>query len=73
MRTIQIQELEVIGGGLVPPADVYPGMSARLALTTFKGIGYVGTAFSMGVAAGQWLNENTPVQQWIAEALEGDE
>jgi hypothetical protein len=32
--------------------------------------GAVWTAFQGGWDAGQWLNENTPIQEWIASGLE---
>lgn len=69
MKEVSINDLEIVSGGLVPPANVYPGMDARIALRTFPGLGYVATAFGAGYAAGQWLNENTPIQEWISNAL----
>ncbi|GAB0153897.1 hypothetical protein MnBA_32970 [Marinobacterium sp. BA1] len=42
-------------------------MNASVALRTFPGLGYINTAFAGGYAAGEWLNENTPVQGWIAD------
>jgi hypothetical protein len=69
MKKLNLKDLELISGGLTPPQHVYPGMDARIALRTFPGIGYVVTAFSAGYAFGQWLNENTGIQDTIADIL----
>jgi hypothetical protein len=69
MKELSIQQLKVVSGGLAPPTNVYPGMNASVALRKFPGLGYITTAFAGGYAAGEWLNENTPIQGWIADML----
>ena len=73
MRELTIENMKLVSGAFTPPTNVYPGMPIGIALRTFPGLGYVGAAFSAGYAAGQWLNENTPIQQWISDTLDGDE
>lgn len=70
MKELNIEDMEIISGGLQPPSNIHPFMDVRIALTTFKGMGLVGAAFGVGYAAGQWLNENTPIQDWVAKGID---
>ncbi|MCA1931228.1 hypothetical protein [Rheinheimera sp.] len=70
MKELTCEQVNEVSGGFKPPTDVWPGMSARLALTTFKGWGWVGAAFSAGYAAGEFLNRNTPIQKKIASLID---
>ncbi len=69
MNKINEFEMTRISGGLVPPTNIYPAMPAGVALTTFRGLGYVGSAFAAGFAFGEWLNENTDIQAWISAQI----
>jgi hypothetical protein len=70
MKELTVEQVSVVSGGFKPPTQIWPGMSARLALTTFAGWGAVGGAFSAGWAIGSWLNANTRIQSHIAEYLQ---
>lgn len=70
MKELTVEQVSVASGGFKPPTQIWPGMSARLALTTFGGWGAVGGAFSAGWTVGCWLNDNTRIQSYIAEYLE---
>ncbi|MFB2978214.1 hypothetical protein [Microseira sp. BLCC-F43] len=71
--TLTSEELEQIWGGLRPtpesPVSGWFSGSTRLA-TRLTAVGAVWGAFQAGWEAGQWLNENTPIQSWISNALE---
>ena len=67
MRELTISEMSVVGGAFVPPSSVHPFMDYRIALTTFRGMGYVGAAFTAGYTLGELLNEHTGIQAWIAD------
>jgi hypothetical protein len=69
MKELTVEQVSVVSGGFRPPTQIWPGMSARLALTTFAGWGALGGAFSAGWAVGSWLNENTSIQSYIADLL----
>lgn len=70
MKELTFEQVNEVSGGFKPPTDVWPGMSARLALTTFKGWGWVGFAFTAGFKAGEYLNENTKIQKKIASLID---
>ncbi|MEI8570484.1 hypothetical protein U737_16360 [Methylomonas sp. LW13] len=70
MRELTITEMSVVGGGFIPPSEIHPFMDARIALTTFKGLGYLGVAFKIGYTLGEILNENTDIQKFIAQNLD---
>jgi nucleoside recognition membrane protein YjiH len=70
MKELTCEQVNEVSGGFKPPTDVWPGMSARLALTTFRGLSLVGIAFSAGFKAGKYLNENTPIQKKIASLID---
>lgn len=72
MRELTREQMNSVSGGFKPPSQVWPGMSARLALTTFAGWGLVSGAFSVGWAIGSWINVNTRIQQKIALVLNKD-
>ncbi|GET36142.1 hypothetical protein [Microseira wollei] len=59
------QELDLIKGGL----QLTPLTPVSAAIRTFPGLGYIVGAFTAGYKAGEWLNENTPIQSWISERL----
>lgn len=70
MRELAVKDLEVVSGGLAPPTNLHPRMDARIAVESFKGWGVLGSAFGLGYTIGSWLNDNTPVQAWIADGLD---
>ncbi|GAA0671300.1 hypothetical protein [Rheinheimera tangshanensis] len=70
MKELTCEQVNEVSGGFKPPTDVWPGMSARLALTTFKGWGAVGAAFSAGYMIGEFLNSNTLIQKKIASLID---
>lgn len=70
MRELNISELSVVGGGFTPPAVLHPYMDYRIALTTFRGMGYVGSAFTAGYTLGQLLNTHTGIQQWLSNNID---
>jgi len=57
MTTIQITDLNPIISKLTNEEQ-----------TKVQG-GFVLLAFQAGYRIGQWLNENTPIQEWIRDAL----
>ena len=57
--------LHLIKGGF----RIGPGTPVRMAMGTFGGLGYIGAAFMGGYEFGQWLNQNTSIQSWIANGL----
>lgn len=56
------EELSLIKGGL----QMTPGTPVSAALRTFPGLGYVLGAFTGGYQFGQWLNENTGIQNFLS-------
>lgn len=71
MEILDMNSVKAVNGGFRPPTHIFPGMNARLALTTFRGMGLVGMAFGMGYSAGTYLAENTGIDEWIADAAWG--
>lgn len=69
MRDLIITEFSIVSGAFKPP-EAHPGMDVRVALTSLGGRTAVGGAFMAGYKAGQWLNENTPVQKWIRNGID---
>lgn len=66
-----------IGGGVGLSVSGSLGLDAAGRLTaaglgTGYGLALTGAALA-GWHAGQWLNENTPIQSWISDAIDGDE
>lgn len=66
-----------IGGALGGAAGVSYGMGIGASGTAVAGLAGIGAAAGAGIAvagaggwaAGQWLNENTPIQQVISDML----
>lgn len=49
MKELTCEQVNEVSGGFKPPTDVWPGMSARLALTTFKGWGLLVQPLVLGI------------------------
>ncbi len=47
MKELTCEQVNEVSGGFKPPTDVWPGISARLALTTFKGWGAVNSVLGI--------------------------
>lgn len=56
-------------GAGVGTAEAIAITGGRAALGGVAGAG-VGTAAVAGWEIGQWLNENTPIQEWIADGID---
>jgi hypothetical protein len=73
LQDVTREELEEIYGGFRPtensPVSGWFSGGTPLA-TRLTAAGAVWGAFQAGWEAGQWLNENTPIQSWISNALE---
>ncbi|WP_127025808.1 hypothetical protein [Rheinheimera mangrovi] len=64
MNVLNAKQIAVVSGG-----NIYSA-SNLAAATRFTGaLGFLATSFKVGYEAGEWLNENTPIQSWISEAL----
>lgn len=72
-----VSDAATVGGAVGGAAGVSHGLAVRAtgnAVLGLAGIGAaagagLGVAFAGGYAAGEWLNENTPIQGWIADML----
>jgi hypothetical protein len=65
------QDGDRVIGGLKPPTVDDPASWWFRAgrVTALRATGLVGGAFLAGWEAGEWLNENTPIQEWISDAI----
>lgn len=68
MKSLSTIDAETVSGGLVPP-PITLLTDARIAATTLPGAGAVVSAVAVGWAIGEWLNDNTPIQSWISDAI----
>ena len=57
------------GGAGIATKEAIAITAGRAGLGAVAG-GAVTTAFLAGYGAGQWLNENTPIQEWIADGID---
>ena len=70
MKELTCEDVNEVSGGFKQPTYVWHGMSESLWLTTFKGWGAVGAAFSAGYMIGEFLNSNTLIQKKIASLID---
>lgn len=64
MNVLNAKQIAVVSGG-----NIYSA-SNLAAATRFTGaLGFLAASFTVGYEAGKWLNQNTPVQRWISNAL----
>jgi hypothetical protein len=70
MRNLTHSELTQISGGFKPTPDSPVSGYFRGGFRPFAlGVGAVWVAFYGGWEAGQWLNENTPIQEWLSDSI----
>lgn len=64
MNILDSKQIALVSGG-----EFYSGPNLAAAARFAGAIGFLVTSFKAGYEAGEWLNENTPIQQWISDAL----
>ncbi|HGH3320861.1 TPA: hypothetical protein ACJKZQ_003931, partial [Acinetobacter baumannii] len=69
------KELNLVSGGVGPEdfENYKPPKGTGVivkALDVVKNRGPLGVAYSVGFAAGEWLNDNTPIQEWISDGID---
>lgn len=69
MKELNSIELNKVDGGFAPPNNIHPGMNARLAMTSFRGLSLVGAAFSGGFAAGTFLESEFQLGTKLGAAI----
>ena len=69
MKELSLEQQEKVSGGLTPPSNIHPGMNARLAMTSFRGLGLLGAAFSGGFAAGTFLESEFQLGTKLGAAI----
>ncbi|EGM76961.1 hypothetical protein Rhein_2938 [Rheinheimera sp. A13L] len=64
MNILDTKQIAVVSGG-----EFYSGPNLAAASRFAGALGFLAGSFQAGYTAGQWLNQNTPIQRWISEAL----
>lgn len=72
-----VSDAATVGGAFGGAAGVSYGLTIGATGNAVLGLAGIGAAVGAGIAAagmagyvaGQWLNENTPIQDWLSNAL----
>lgn len=64
MNVLDAKQIAVVSGG-----EFYSAANLAAATRFVGALGFLSGAFHIGYSAGGWLNNNTPIQIWISDAL----
>lgn len=69
MQELTFKQVEMVSGGLTGEGQIFSKTNIAAATRLVTGVGLLYGAFKVGYAAGEWLNENTPIQELIESAI----